>query len=293
VAPADLEEELARGIARWAAVLLVGGSPSRESRVDIVAVLLSGWAADAEARAALRPVFEAAAPDQRALIALGDIDAWLRDGRIARGWWLRAAAGPDRQLAALGAWRAAQADLRGAREDDARPLLEQADAAGIRRASLALGRLLEKGGDDDAAARLFRRSGSDESLLRLAEIRLRADDTDGAELEIADVSPEPRAWEAWVRGEIAFRRGLLGEAEEHMTWGRSAPGGRGRHADLRLAQIAIAQGDAFHAYTRTTGLAEGTDAEADHARLLIALHRDLIDEGARWREQEDEEEEED
>src|SRR4051794_3962962 len=64
--------------------------------MDIVAVLLSGWAADAEARAALRPVFEAAVPDQRALIALGDIDAWLRDGRIAQGWWLRAAAGPDR-----------------------------------------------------------------------------------------------------------------------------------------------------------------------------------------------------
>jgi hypothetical protein len=265
-----------------------GGPACAESRVRIAALLLGQWARDEEVRAALRPAFEAAVPDQRALIALGDIDTWLRDGRIARDWWTRAAAGPDAELAADGAWRAARADVRGGRDDDALPFLRQADQAGIAAASLALGRILEKQGDDEAADRLFRRSRSDEGMLRLAEIRLRADDVDGAEQEIIGLSPtdrtpgalDPCAWEHAVRGEIAFRRGALGHAASLLWQAGNAPGDRDRHVRLRLAQIAIAEGDAATAHTYTTMVARGDGPEGDQARLLMRLHRDLIAEGA-------------
>ena len=298
----DLQQELGRRNALWIAGQLANGAPdvghpdvSTELRVRTGAVVLSSWSTDAEVRAALRPVFEAAVPDQRALIALGDIDTWLPHGRIARSWWIRAAAGPDPELAALGAWRAAQADLRGGRDDDAGPLLQQADAAGIEGASLALGRIVEKRGDDEAAARLFRRSRSDEGMLRLAEILLRADDVDGADDVVAHCSPMPHTpgsvdlcvWSDWVRGEIAFRRGFLDAAEVLLERSRHAPGRRGRQAELRLAQIAVAQGDASSAHFWTTMVAGGSDLEADHARLLLELHRDLIEEGARLLEQDD------
>ncbi|HEY2220842.1 hypothetical protein [Actinomycetospora sp.] len=290
----DFEQRLVRrDVLRVAEVLAEearGGDPaaSAESRVRIGAALLVGRSGDADLRAALRPVFAVAVPDQRALIALGDIDSWLRDGRIARGWWARAAAGPDPELAALGAWREARAHLRGGRDDDAVPLLVQADEAGVAAASLALGRILADRDDDEAAAGLLRRSGSDEGALRLAELRLRADDVDSAEDEIAGLSATPRtpgsidlpAWEHAVRGEIAFRRGFLEDAEAFLSGARNAPGDRGRHVELRLAQIAIADGDASGAYSWTTLLAHGSGPEADQARLLMRLHRDLIAEGA-------------
>ncbi|WP_133251898.1 hypothetical protein [Actinomycetospora cinnamomea] len=292
----DLDQELARRDALAVAALLAAGSPcTSESRVRIGTVLLRGWSADAEVRDVLRPVFAAAVPDQRALIALGDIDTWLRHGRIARGWWVQAAAGPDPELAALGAWRAARADLRGRRVDDALPLLEQAAAAGIAGAALALGRIIEEHGDDEPAAALFRRSGTPEGMLRLAEIRLRAEDPDGAQEELARFRPPPfvpgtldlQAWGDGVCGEIAFRRGDLEVAEDRFWRARHAPGDRGRLAELRLAQIAIACGDASTAFSRASMLAAGTDAAATHARLLMDLHPDLMAEGARLLEQEE------
>ena len=297
MAATDLEQDLARRDALGVAESLVA-RPAQDdaaARVRLGAMVLHDWFADAEIRRILRPLFAAAAPDQRALLALGDIDIWLPDGRAARGWWEQAAAGPDPELGAVGAWRAARARLRGGRDDEALRLLEQADAAGIAAASLALGRTLEWRGDDEGAADALRRSRTGEGMLRLAEIRLRADDLDGAEHEIARLSPPPRApgsvdlhvWEKAVRGEIAFRRGLLESAEDWLSEVRGAPGDRDRHVELRLAQIAIATGAAVTAYLRLTDLAAGCDAAAEHARLLRTLHRDLLDEGAARIEQED------
>jgi hypothetical protein len=297
VARTDLEQDLARRDALSVAESLVA-RPSEDdpaARVRLGAMVLRDRSADAEIRGVLRPLFAAAAPDQRALIALGDIDAWLPDGRVARAWWEEAAAGPDAELAAVGAWRAARARLRGGRDDEALPLLRQADAAGIAAASLALGRTLEWRGEDKGAADAFRRSRTGEAMLRLAEIRLRADDLDGAAEEIAQLNPPPRppgsvdllAWMSAIRGEIAFRRGSLEAAEDWLSEARGAPGDRGRHVELRLAQLAIASGTPGTAYLRTTALVAGSDAVAEHARLLMALHRDLVDEGAARIEQED------
>jgi hypothetical protein len=298
MAPGDLVQELARRDARGAAVRLVDHDTvvtSEDARVRIARLLLDTWSSDAEVRDVLRPVFAAAVPDQRALIALGDIDIWLRDGRIARGWWTRAAAGPDPELAALGAWRAARAMLRGGHVDDARPFLAQADAAGIREASLALGRIAAQDGDDERAALLFGRSPTDEGRLGLAEVRLRADDVDGAaraidRLERPTPVPRPldlRGWEDGVRGEIAFRRGDLEDAEELFEDSRDPRGGRTRHAELRLAQIAVARGKAFSAHFWTSTLIHGADDVAEQARLLVTLHHDLIEEGAAQRDQDD------
>jgi hypothetical protein len=297
VALTDLEQDLARRDALCVAESLVARPPENDAaaRVRLGAMVLREWSADAEIRSVLRPLFAAAVPDQRALIALGDIDTWLPDGRAARAWWEQAAAGPDPELAAVGAWRAARARLRGGRDDEALPLLRQADAAGIAAASLALGRTLEKRVDDEGAADALRRSRTGEGMLRLAEIRLRADDLDGAEHEIARLSPLPRApgsvdlhaWENAIRGEIAFHRGSLEAAEDWLSEARGAPGDRGRHVELRLAQLAIAAAAPVTAYLRTTALAAGSDAVAAHARLLMTLHRDLLDEGASRTEQED------
>lgn len=298
VAPTDLEQELARRDALGVAESLAD-RPAQDdaaARIRLGAMVLREWSTDAEIRRLLRPLFAASVPDQRALIALGDIDTWLPDGRAARGWWEQAAAGPDPELAAVGAWRAARARLRGGCDGEALPLLQQADAAGIAAASLALGRTLEKRGEDEAAADALRRSRTDEGMLRLAEIRLRADDLDGAEHEIARLSPPPgsipgsvdlHAWEKAVRGEIAFRRGLLEAAEDWLSEVRGAPGDRDRHVELRLAQIAIATAAPVTAYLRIRALAAGCDAAAEHARLLMTLHRDLLDEGAARIEQED------
>lgn len=301
----DLEQELARRNALSVAALLVDGCSDGtavpvEAAVRIGVELLARWRTAADVRAALRPLFEAAVPDQRALIALGDVDAWLPGGAVARSWWEWAAAGPDPELSALGAWRAAQAALRGGREEDALPLLHQAATAGIRGAALAFGRIVQRRAGDDAAARLCHRYGSVESMLRLAEAALDADDLDAAEREITHLDAGPHtpvtpgvpdlpAWEAAVRGEIAFRRGHLERAEALLGRARSAPGDRGRHAELRLAQLAIVGRDPGPAYFWTSLLTEGTDPVAEQARLLVHLHRDLIDEGARYEQDDDEE----
>ncbi|HWN25540.1 MAG TPA: hypothetical protein VNP37_01130, partial [Actinomycetospora sp.] len=108
MAPIDLEQDLARRDALDVAESLVA-RPAQDdaaAHVRLGAMVLRDWFADAEIRRILRPLFAAAAPDQRALLALGDIDTWLPDGRAARGWWEQAAAGPDPELAAVGAWRA-------------------------------------------------------------------------------------------------------------------------------------------------------------------------------------------
>ncbi|MDD7942042.1 hypothetical protein PHK61_26860 [Actinomycetospora lutea] len=254
----DLEHELARGEALSLARLLGRDAPTAgdpvaftATRVRIAAVVLAAWSTDSDIRDALRPVFEAAVPDQRALLALGDIDAWLRHGRLARSWWVQAAAGPDPDLAALGAWRAGRADLRGGRPDDALPLLRQADLAGITEASLALGRLLEKRGEPADADAAFRRARTGEDLLCLAEEHLRADDLDRAERELTGFcagSELQRSWECAIRGEIAFWRGDLEVAESRLGAAMSAPGSWPRRARLRLAQIAIAQADPVMAH---------------------------------------------
>ncbi|GAA4875475.1 hypothetical protein GCM10023203_27050 [Actinomycetospora straminea] len=304
----DLDQQLARRDALSVARLLGREAPHAgdpvgftATRVRIAALLLAVWATDPEIREALRLVFEAAAPDQRALLALGDIDTWDRDGRPARRWWAQAAAGPDPDLAALGAWRAARADVRGGRRGDALPLLEQASLAGIAEASVLLGRLLERDGDHEGAAAAFRRSRTGEGLLRLAEERLRADDLDGAERELAGFRAAPhrpgaadqRAWEQAIRGEIAFGRGDLDRARGHFEAAGRAPGTWDRRIGLRLAQIAVADADPVFAHHWISRLAEGDDAEAEQARLLRDLHRDLVDEGARRLEQGCDEEEDD
>lgn len=287
----DLEQELARWEALSLARLIGRDAPTAgdpvaftASRVRIGAVLLAAWSTDVEIRAALRPVFEAAVPDQRALLALGDIDTWLRDGRLARGWWVQAAAGPDPELAALGAWRAGRADLRGGRPDDALPLLRQADLAGIREASLALGRILADRGEQDAADGAFRRARTGTDILRLAEDRLHADDIDGAERELLGFtagSAGERSWEYHVRGEIAFGRGDLDGAESFFGLATTAPGGRGRQCELRLAQIAIAEADPVMAHHWIARAIDGDDAVADQARVLLDLHRALVEQGER------------
>lgn len=281
----DLEEELARRDALALAAELVDVPPRMQVRVG--ALLLARWARDAEIRTLLRPLFVDAVPDQRALLALGDVDVWLRDGRIARGWWERAAAGPDPELAALGAWRSGRALARGGWDDLAAPWLAQAAAAGHGPARLALGRILAAHEDGEAAVPLLRRAGGDESVLLLAEIRLRADDVDGAEEELYDLArgprsttePDFRAWEDGVLGEIAFRRGDLEEAENRLEDARQAPGLRWQHYHLRLAQIAIVRGDATEAYRRTAHLVGLPGVVGDQVRLLLRLHRDLIAEG--------------
>ncbi|GAA4911005.1 hypothetical protein EV188_10335 [Actinomycetospora succinea] len=295
----DLEQELARGEALSVARLLGRDAPTAgdpvgftSTQVRIAAVLLAGWSTDADIRDALRPVFEAAVPDQRALIALGDIDTWLRNGRTARGWWVQAAAGPDPDLAALAAWRAGRADLRGGRPDDALPLLRQADLAGIREASLAVGRLLEKHGERTDADAAFRRARSGEGVLVLAEERLRADDLDGAERELTGFtagSEFQRSWEYAIRGEIAFWRGDLAAAETNLGGAMKAPGSWPRRAQLRLAQIAIAELDPVMAHHWIRHVVDGDDSEAEQARLLLELHRDLIEQGERIAKDEEEE----
>lgn len=304
----DLEQQLARRDALSVARLLGREAPHAgdpvgftATRVRIAALLLAAWPTDPEIRDALRLVFEAAVPDQRALIALGDIDTWDRDGRPARRWWAQAAAGPDPDLAAIGAWRAARADVRGGRRGDALPLLEQAGLAGIAEASVLLGRLLEQDGDHEGAVAAFRRSRTGEALLRLAEERLRADDPDGAERELVGFRAAPhrpgavdqRAWEHAIRGEIAFYRGELDRAQSFFDAAGCAPGRWDRHIGLRLAQIAVANADPVLAHHWTSEVAEGNDAEAEQARLLRELHRDLVDEGARRLEQGCDDEEDD
>ncbi|MFC5064425.1 tetratricopeptide repeat protein [Actinomycetospora atypica] len=297
MATGDLVREHARrGVLHLASELTREPLSPASVRILVGAHLLERWAEDEEVRAALRPLFEAAVPDQRALLALGDVDVWLSDGRIARDWWTRAVAGPDPELAALGAWRVARAHLRAGRTDEARPLLEQAGRAGVGDASLRLGRLVEADGDDEAAAELFRRSGTGEGALRLAEIRLRADDAEGADRAVARLATEPQrpgepdlqAWENGVRGEIHFRRGALDAAEVCFDRARNAPGDRGRRYELRFAQIAIAQGDAYGAHFWTSLLLNGEDAVGEEARRLVALHPDLVAAGAPQPDQPDE-----
>jgi tetratricopeptide (TPR) repeat protein len=296
VAGNDLEQRLARWEALSLARLLGRDAPTAgdpiaftASRVRIAAVVLARWSTDAEIRDALRAVFAAAVPDQRALIALGDIDTWRRDGRQARHWWVQAAAGPDPDLAAIGAWRAARADIRGGRVEDALPLLHQADLAGITEASVAAGRILSERGNHDDADAATRRSRTGERLLLLAEERLLADDVDGAERELSGFEPMPpspewgnqEAWAFYIQGEIAFRRGDLEEAWSSFSRALYAPGWRTRRTELRLAQIAVADADAEMAFQWTERAADGDDAEADQARLLVELHAALIEEGRR------------
>jgi len=57
--------------------------------------------------------------------------------------------------------------------------------------------------------------------------------------------------------------------------------------ELRMAQLAIMRGSSVVAYVRTRDLAAGSDAAAEQARVLMALHRDLLAEGASQMEQED------
>lgn len=292
----DPEQQLARREALGLARLLgrdasAAGDPIEPvaSRVRIGAVLLAGWSRDEEIRNALRPVFAAAVPDQRALLALGDIDTWQRDGRAARHWWVQAASGPDPDLAAHGAWRAARADIRGGRVEDALPLLSLAELGGITAASVAACRILEERGQQDGADAATRRARAAERALLLAEDRLLADDLDGAEWELRGLDPMPaspewgnqRAWAWYVQGEIAFRRGDLAEARSSFDLALSAPGWRSRRTELRLAQLAIAEADPEMAFQWIERAAAGDDAEADHALLLIDLHHALIDEGRR------------
>ncbi|GAA4834999.1 hypothetical protein GCM10023201_24250 [Actinomycetospora corticicola] len=282
---ADLERDLARRDVLRVATDLVGAA----NGVAVGAGLLSAWLRDEGVRAALRPVFEAALPDQRALIALGDVDVWLVDGRIARGWWEQAAAGPDRELAALGAWRVAQAHLRGGRELQAVPFLHQADEGGVGGASLVLARSAIRRGQDVLAAGLLRRSGLQEAKLHLAEIRLRADQVDQADRELDWFEPPPwtpgdpdlSAWKRGIRGEILFRRGAFEAAEVHFDGALNAPGDdRTDRYRLRLAQIAIEVGDAVSAHHWLPPLARARGAVGREARLLLDQHEDFVAGGA-------------
>ncbi|GLZ52944.1 hypothetical protein [Actinomycetospora sp. NBRC 106378] len=247
------------------------------ARVDTAARLLARWTTDANVRAALRPVFAAAVPHQRALIALGDIDAWQRDGRIALAWWEAAARGPDAALAGAAASRAGRAHLRGGRRGTAAPLLRQGAEAGCPEAAEALRR-----GDRERAQEAAARR--DERRLALAERHLGADDTARARealrrLERPDHrpgGPNLTGWEHGVRGELAFRRGELEEAADRFAAASDAPGARPRRYRLRLAQIAIARGDAAGAYAETLPLTDADDEVGEQAWVLIALHGDLI-----------------
>lgn len=257
------------------AARLCGNTDDEADRVAVAARLLADWRTDEQVRAALRPVFAAAVPDQRARIALGDIDAWLPDGRVARAWWESAAAGPDPALAAEAAWKAARAHLRAGRRAEAAPLLRQAAAGGWTEAAQAR-RRAEKAAARDAAAR------AEEDLLRRAHQRLNLDDAEGAEDLLRSLErPEPRlggpplsAWERHLRGELAFRRGDLDTAEDHFGAAGGAPGRRRR--ELRLAQLAILRGCAEEAFERTTGLTDADDEVSDEAWPLLEIHAELI-----------------
>ncbi|WP_433801236.1 hypothetical protein [Actinomycetospora sp. CA-084318] len=249
--------------------------PDPTAALDEAARLLARWRTDDGIRAVLRPVFAAAVPHQRALIALGDIDAWLPDGRVALEHWEEAAAGPDAALAAEAAWKAARAHLRAGRPTTAAPLLRQAAAGGWTEDAHAR-RRAEKAAAAEAAAR------AEEDRLRRAHQRLNLDDEEGAEDVLRSLErPETRlggaalgAWERHLRGELAFRRGDLEAAEDHFGAAGGAPGHRRR--ELRLAQLAILRGDAPEAFERTTGLTDPDDEVSDEAWPLLVLHADLI-----------------
>lgn len=253
------------------------GRPSSDptALLERAARLLAQWRTDEEIRALLRPVFAAAVPHQRALIALGDIDAWLPDGRVALGHWEAAVSGPDAALAAEAAWKAARAHLRAGRPAEAAPLLRRAAAGGWTEAAQAR-RRAEKAAAAEAAAR------AEEERLRRAHQRLNLDDEEGAEDLLRTLErPDPRlggpalaAWERHLRGELAFRRGDLDAAEDHFVAAGGAPGYRRR--ELRLAQLAILRGDAEEAFERTTGLTDADDEVSDEAWPLLGLHAELI-----------------
>lgn len=245
------------------------------ARVDTAARLLARWTTDANVRAALRPVFAAAVPHQRALIALGDIDAWQRDGRIALAWWEAAAQGPDAALAGVAASRAGRAHLRGRRRGTAVPLLRQGAEAGCPEAADALRRCARERAEEAAARR-------DESRLALAERRLHADDLDGAEKLLRALESrggDHFAVEHGLRGELAFRRGDLDAAAEHFQWA-SYGFGRPRAHRLRLAQIAVARGDGREAYEQAMPLTDVDDEIGEQAWVLLGVHGDLIAAGA-------------
>lgn len=268
------ERDRARRDALRVAAELGRPCPDPTAPLDEAARLLARWRTDDEIRAALRPVFAAAVPHQRALIGLGDIDAWLPDGRVALGHWEAAVSGPDAALAAEAAWKAARAHLRAGRPAEAAPLLRQAAAGGWTEDAQAR-RRAEKAAAVEAAAQ---REGD---RLRRAQRCLDADDQESAEDVLLTLEhPEPGfsglrhgAWEQDLRGEIAFRRGDLERAEEHFLAG-GGPGHRRR--DLRLAQLAILRGDAAEAFERTTGLTDPDDEVSEEAWPLLVLHAELI-----------------
>ncbi|MDL5154458.1 hypothetical protein [Actinomycetospora termitidis] len=265
------QREQARRDALRVAAVLRTNTPD-DPTIRAAAQLLEDWRTDEPVRDALRPVFAAAVPDQRALIALGDIDAWLRDGRVARAWWETAAAGPDEALAAEAAWKVGCAHRRAGRRDVAAPFLRQAAAGGWTDEAETRRRVARERAAEDAARR-------EEDRLRSAQRCLDADDAEGAEALLQDVErPDSRLggpclpeWEQGLHGELAFRRGDLDEAIEHFD-----AAGTDRHGRLRRAQLAVLQDDAPRAYVYTMGLADDEDEIGDAARLLIRLHVDLI-----------------
>ncbi|MEJ2869515.1 hypothetical protein WCD74_17190 [Actinomycetospora sp. OC33-EN08] len=264
-------EQARRDALRIAAVLRTN-TPD-DPTIRAAAQLLEDWRAEEVVRDALRPVFAAAVPDQRALIALGDIDAWLSDGRVAREHWESAASGPDPHLAALAADRAGRAHLRAGRREEAETFLWQAATAGVRAASHAL--------EEIAAQRVSEaRERREEDTLRLAELCLEADDMAGLGKQLRALGRPDRFGlerrRQGVLGELAFRRGHLAEAADCFTEALGPYGDGPRRLRLRLAQIAIARGDAAGAHEHTLALADDEGELGEGARLLVRLHVDLI-----------------
>lgn len=124
---------------------------------------------------------------------------------------------------------------------------------------VALGRRAAERGDDRGARDWFEQAAwSEEAILRLAELDLRAGRADDAldrverEREILSRAgsrpgsdPEAfaphvlEAWWAWVEGEAAFRLGDLDLARRRLRCADDAPGDRGA---ARLAEVAAARG---------------------------------------------------
>lgn len=224
---------------RWYRLALEGeGAVRTRAQLGLSTLLEQRRSSPLEVRALL----EAAVPDQRALLRLGQKDTlWGRDK--ARPWFLRAAAGPDPDLAAEAAWKAAELDLTGTPDRQTLTLLRQAIArsgAWTLAATFALGRTSRVLGDGDSAEQV------------LGALSAQVDRVEHAEV-----------WLEW--GQVAEDRGDLVEAARRYENAVHLWDDDGEEATLRLAGLDLQCGRFTDARDRVerwrgSGLHGGTAA---------------------------------